>query len=205
MRRWRPELLIAAMLIALAACGGGGDSSRKDPVKSSVTSNFVADSSPACPGSADGLSLRKVSALGASLDVGLQVTDCDGSLGIYGVNFEISFDTTVVECTSSNPCSAGTVLGSPLLTSQPECTCNNSTGQILGTFSKKAPGTNDTVGNGGNEDIVELSLRVKSSGLGRMDFVSTDNINGTALVTLSGGTPVAITGMTYIGGSAVGQ
>ncbi len=197
--------MIALMLVALVACGGGGDSGGKDPVKSSVSSNFVADSSPVCAGSPDGLSLRKVSALGSSLDVGIQVTDCDGSLGIYGVNFEISFDTAVVECASSNPCSAGTVLGSPLLTSQPQCTCNNSTGRILGTFSKKAPGTNDTVGNGGNEDIVELSLKVKSAGLGRMDFVSTDNINGTALVTLSGGVPVAITGMTYIGGSAVGQ
>jgi len=196
--------MIAAVLVALVACGGGGDSGGKDPVTSSISSNFVADSSPVCPGSTDGLSMRKVSALGASLIVGLQVTDCDASMGIYGVNFEISFDPSVVQCASSNPCSAGTVLGSPLLTSQPQCSCDNGAGRILGTFSKKAPGTNDTVG-GGNEDIVQLSMRMKSTGLGRMDFVSTDNINGTALVTLSNGSPLAITGITYIGGSAVGQ
>jgi len=197
--------MIAAMLVALVACGGGGDSGGKDPVTASVSSNFVPDSSPACPGSPDGLSMRKVSALGASVTVGLQVTDCDASLGIYGIDFEIAFDPSVVQCASSNPCSAGTVLSSPLLTTQPQCTCDNNAGRILGAFSKKAPGTNDTVGGGGNEDIVQLSLRARSTGLGRMDFVSPDSINGTALVTLSGGTPIAITGMTYIGGSVVGQ
>jgi len=197
--------MIAAVLVALVACGGGGDSGGKDPVTSSISSNFVADSSPACPGSPDGLSMRKVSALGASLSVGLQVTDCDASMGIYGVNFEISFDPSVVQCASSNPCSAGSVLGSPLLTTQPQCSCDNASGRILGAFSKKAPGTNDTVGGGGNEDIVQISLRLRSTGMGRMDFVSPDSINGTALVTLSNGSPLAITGITYIGGSAVGQ
>lgn len=204
LRRRRSGMLIGLMVLVMAACGGGGGSG-SDPSKSGISSNFIADTSPACPGSADGLGMRKVSSKGRAVTIGLQVTDCDRNRGIFGVNFEITFDSSIATCESSNPCSAGTLLDSPA--SPPICSCDNAAGRILGSYSNTGPGGNQTVSSTGQEDIVRIDLRVNTAGLGRVDFLNTGSKNGTALTTLTGSPPssVAISGMTYVSGTAIGQ
>src|SRR5262245_19744319 len=150
--------LVAAMLLVSACGGGGGGGGSDDPVSSGLTANFVADTAASCPTS-DTLSLRKVSAVGSTLTVGMQVSDCDSSMSVFGVTFDISFDPDVMQCASSNPCSAGTVLTAPLATSAPQCVCDNASGELIGGFSKAAPGTGDTIA-GGSEDIVRISMMV---------------------------------------------
>lgn len=199
--------VVAAALALLAACsGGGGDSGGSDPVTSSVSGNFAADVTPICPNTAvDTLSLRKVNALGKILTVGMQVTDCDSSMGIYGVNFDLRFDPSMVQCPSVNPCSPGTLLSSPLATTNPQCTCDNQAGTLLGTFSKKYPGGNDSISPGGSKDIVVITMNVTDQGASRLDFSGTGSLNGSALVTLSNNSPQAIPGLNYSGGSVTGQ
>lgn len=211
MHRLRRPLLTLGAVLSLAACssGAGGSDDGDDPLSSGLTSNFTGDASPTCPGTADTLSLRKVSAVGSSVAIGLAVTDCDASMGIYGVVFDITFDASMMECASSNPCSPGTLLSQPLLTTTPQCTCDNTAGEILGVFSKKAPGTNEPVAASGIEDIVQFVMRVKKAGLGRIDMIGTGDVNGTALVSLSGTSPsdppAAIAGLAYAGGSVTAQ
>jgi hypothetical protein len=199
--------LVAAALAALAACsGGGGDSGGSDPVTSGLSGNFSADLSPVCPNTAvDTLSLRRINVLGRLVTVGMQVTDCDSSLGIYGVNFDLRFDPAIVQCSSVNPCAAGTLLSSPLATSTPQCTCDNQAGAILGTFTKKYPGGNDAISPGGSKDIVVISLNVVDQGASRLDFAGTGSLNGSSLITLSNSSPQAIPGLNYAGGSVTGQ
>lgn len=199
--------LVAAALAALAACsGGGGDSGGSDPVTSGVSGNFVADVSAICPNTAvDTLSLRKINVLGRIVTVGMQVTDCDSSLGIYGVNFDLRFDPAIVQCPSVNPCASGTLLSSPLATSTPQCTCDNQSGTLLGTFTKKYPGTNDSITPGGSKDVVVITLNVTDQGASRLDFAGSGSLNGSALITLSNNSPQAIPGLNYAGGSITGQ
>jgi hypothetical protein len=195
---------MALALLAAIGCGGGGDDSGDDPVSAGLSSNFIADASPFCPGSPDTLGLTKLSAVGRTVIIGVTVTDCDASLGIYGVVLDISFDPLMLQCESANPCSAGTVLTSPLLTSAPQCSCNNTSGEILAAFSKRAPGTNDTI-TGTAESILNFTMRAKRSGIGRVDMTATGSLNGSTLVTLSGGSATAIGSMSYVNGAVVAQ
>jgi hypothetical protein len=205
--RGKMAAVLASILCALAACsGGGGDSGGSDPTSSGLSGNFTADITPICPNTAvDTLSLRKVNVLGKILTVGIQVTDCDSSLGVYGVNFDLRFNPSLVQCPSINPCSPGTLLTSPLATSTPQCTCDNQAGVLLGTFTKKYPGVNDVISPGGSKDIVVVTLNVTDQGASRVDFAGTGSMNGSSLITLSNGTPLAIPGLNYAGGSATGQ
>ena len=205
--RGKLAAVMASALWFLAACsGGGGDSGGGDPTSSGLSGNFTADVSPICPNSAvDTLSLRKANVLGRIVTVGLQVTDCDSSLGVYGVNFDLRFNPAIVQCPSLNPCAPGTLLTSPLATSTPQCTCDNQAGTLLGTFTKKFPGVNDVISPGGSKDIVVITLNVTDQGASRVDFAGTGSLNGSALVTLSNNSPQAIPGLNYAGGSVTGQ
>jgi len=206
MSGWKPAGLALATALTLTACSGGGDSGGNDEVSSGISGNFIADLTPICPNTAmDTLSLRKVNALGRILTVGLQVTDCDSSLGIYGVNFDLRFDPSIMQCPSINPCSPGTLLTSPLATTTPECTCDNGSGVLLGSFSKKYPGTNDAISPGGSKDIVVVTFNVVKQGGSRVDFAGEGSLSGSAVVTLSNNSPQAIPGMAYDGGSVTGQ
>jgi hypothetical protein len=200
----KPLGLIVLALLAAIGCGGGGDEGGDDPVSAGLSSNFIADSSPFCPGSPDTLGLTKISAVGRTAIIGVTVTDCNASLGIYGVVLDIDFDPLVLQCESANPCDAGTVLTSPLLTSAPQCTCNNTTGEILAVFSKRSPGTNDTI-TGTAETILSFTMRSKRAGIGRIDMTATGSLNGSTLVTLSGGSATAIGAMSYVSGAVVAQ
>ena len=210
MHLWRkPMGMLAAAMVLLAACsggGGGGGGDSNDPVTSGLSGNFVADISTMCPSTAtDTLALRKIIAVGKTVTIGIQVTDCDASLGIYGVNFDIHFDPTVMKCAGRNPCVAGTLLGSPLATSAPQCVCDDTTGELLGTFTKKYPGTNETISPGGSKDIVQFTMTVIRAGAGRVDFLGMGSVSGTALVTLTGGNPVPVGALDYGGGLVTGQ
>jgi len=202
---WMGAGMAAIAMMGVVACAGGGGGGDSDPVSAGLSSNFIADTSPSCPGSPDSLGLRKFSALGQTLTLGLEVTDCDASLGVYGTTFEIAFDPVIVQCTMSNPCQAGTVLSPPLATTTPQCECDNGAGRILGVFSKKSPGGNESVSAAGMEDLVQIILKVRREGLGRVELLNTGTVNGSSLVTLSGTTPTAIPGLTYISGTVVGQ
>jgi len=196
---------LGVILILLAGCaGGGGDKSKNGGggTSSGLTANFVATTAPSCPGSPDSLSLRKHSVVGRIVTVGIQATDCNSSMGIFGVSFEVSFDPTIAQCAASNPCTAGTVLSSPLATPLPICVCDNTNGHLLGSFTRAAPGGNETVS--GVEDIARFALEVRKLGSGDVDFLNTGSASGTALITLSG-TPVSIGGLAYSGGEALGQ
>ena len=195
-------------IASLGACGGGGDNSSSDPITTGLTASFVPDSSPACASAADGLSLRTITATGALLTLGMRVTDCDQSLGIYGVTFDMSFDPAVVRCASSYPCTAG-----GLLPSSPSifltCQCDNNSGEILGVITRQNPALNDGVGVSGQDDIVLITMQALVTGSGRIDFTNGGSANGSALMTLptntAGEIPVAIPGLVYVGGSLVAQ
>ncbi len=202
--RGKAPRLIAILLLAVAGCGGGGDESSDDPVAAGLSTNFIADSSPICPGSPDTLGLTKISAVGRTAIIGVTVTDCNASLGIYGVVLDIDFDPAIMQCESANPCAGGTLLSSPLLTSAPQCTCNNNTGELIAAFSKRAPGTNDTI-TGTAEVIMSFTMRARRAGIGRVDLTATGSLNGSALATLSGGSAVAIGSMTYVSGTILAQ
>ncbi len=201
MRAKREHALGAILLLLMGCAGGGGDKSKSGGGTSSgLTANFVADSSPSCSGSPDGLSLRRHSVVGRIVTIGIQATDCNSSMGVFAVNFEISFDPAIAQCAASNPCTAGTVLTSPV--TPLVCVCDNAAGHLLGSFSRTGSG-NDTVS--GNEDIVRFALEVRQFGSGDVDFLNAGSAGGTALISLSGGSPVAIGGLAYSGGSALGQ
>ncbi len=206
MSGWKSAGIAVMTAALLTACSGGGDSGGDDSVDPGISGNFLADLTPICPNTAiDTVSLRKINVLGRIVTVGIQATDCDSSLGVYGVNFDLRFDPSVVQCPSVNPCSPGTLLSSPLATSNPECTCDNGAGVLLGSFSKKYPGTNDAISPGGSKDIVVVTLHVVRQGSTRLDFSGQGSMNGTSLITLSNNTPQAIPGMDYEGGSVTGQ
>lgn len=203
-RPWR--LLVLGVLLASACGGGGGGGSDDDAVSSGVTANFVADTVPSCPTTSDTLSLREVSTVGSTVTLGLEVSDCDSSMLVFGVTFDIAFDPRVMQCASANPCSAGTLLTAPLATSVPHCVCDNTSGELIGGFSKAAPGTGDAITPGGSEDIVRIAMRATQAGLGRMDLTNGGSQNGTSLVRLDGsGQPVAIGGVAYAGGAVTAQ
>jgi hypothetical protein len=142
--------------------------------------------------------------VGRIVTIGIQATDCDASLDVFAVSFEVSFDPDIAQCATSNPCTAGTVLSSSLATPQPVCVCDNTAGHLLGSFSRTGSGTDNVSSPPGNEDIARFALEVRQVGSGDVDLLNTGSAGGTALITHNG-SPVAITGLAYSGGQALGQ
>lgn len=202
--RWVIALSMAILLgCATGDDGGGGGGG--GVAGGGLSGNFVPDTNLSCPSAADSLSLVRQSAVGRIVEVGLRVVDCDQSLGVFGTTFEVDFDPSMARCTSTNPCSAGTLLGQPLATPAPVCVCDNNAGHLIGSFSKVSPGGTESVASSGTETIASFSMEILQQGLGRVDFVNTGSTSGTSLVTLSSGSAVAISPLNYVSGATLGQ
>lgn len=199
----RPTAVLAGVCMALLAGGcnfGDPEDSFDNLVASTPTARFVAAVDPACA-RADLLSLQPGTGSGATVNVNLVLTDCDASMTVSGVAFEITFDPASVDFIG---CAAGTFFNaSNLAPGTPVCTLT-APGHLLGSIALAVP-VGVTVPAPGTATVVRLAFSITKQGVNTPAvFVSTDTLSGTSvfLINASGGNIVVypLGGAGYVGG-----
>ncbi len=198
---------VAAALLALgflAGCGGAPEEEFDlGPVGRGVTADFAATQPSACsPGDPPLLSLQKATVLGPVVNVDITLSDCDASLVVSGLNFELSFDDTVIDFLG---CSAGTLFpAGQLVTGTPACAASG--GNLIGTIALQPP--NAVSVTGGQASVIRLTFslirRVAATG-SPAAFIMPDSLPNTSLFFADPVTQVilqrALGGAGYAGGS----
>jgi hypothetical protein len=159
-----------------ACAGGKGDDDDVSPISRGASGSFVAAQSPACP-RADLLSLQPGQTAGSVVNVDLTLTDCDASIQLNGVGFELSFDDTVLDFVG---CTAGPLLPSnQLAPGTPECVVSAG-GTVLGVAALVLP--SGVRVSGGTGVAVRLTFAVTRGGVSSpVAFVSTDSLQGSSV------------------------
>jgi len=190
-RRTRARARVGAIavfaIVFLAACTGHGEDEGDLPVVAQgINANFAAAKAPACS-RADLLSLQKGSVSGSMISLDLTLTDCDASLAVTGVAFEINYDTAVVDLIG---CSTGALFPSgQLAPGTPEC--KETGGGILGTISL-VPSNAVRVGGAGMGVAVRLTFNLTRKGLNSpVTFTGVDSLNNTAVFYIDPATQAA--------------
>ena len=164
------------VLAGVISCNPGDDEGLEIPLPTTSNVRFAADETPDCSRD-DLLSLQQARAVGSLISVDLVLTDCDGSLAVSGVAFEIAFDQSVVDFLS---CDAGDLFPSAqLVPGTPACTLSGA--NLLGTI---AIGSQQSVRVGGNGTaaVVRLNFNVTAAGVNAPAiFVNTDDLSSTAI------------------------
>ena len=168
-------ILVAGML--LVACHQqDGDDEGLPGISKGITAGFVADQSPACA-RADLVSLQRGATSGSLLGMDLVLTDCDASLAVTGIAFEIAFDAGVADLVG---CAPGPLFPTgQLAPGTPECVETGS--GVLGTISLVSPGS-VRVGGAGYAAAVRLTFNVTRKGISSpITFLGPDAISSTAV------------------------
>jgi len=135
---------------------------------------------PAAPASCarpDQLSLQPASTNGSVVNLNITATDCDASLLLNGVNFEIAFDDTAMDFLG---CSAGGVFPSNRLAPGTPACIVASAGDLIGTVALQLP--NSFRISGGQAILMRLTFNVRQKGISSpISFSATDSLAGTAL------------------------
>lgn len=167
---------LLALAVALACNPGDEEEGLLLTLPTSPNSGFVPDAAPGCP-RADLLSLQEDQTVGSLVSVHIVLTDCDGSLQVSGVAFEISFDQSAIEFLSCEP---GDLLpAAQLIPGTPACIISG--GNLLGTI---AIGSQQSVRVGGNGTAIVASLNFNITGTAvnsPVAFVNTDNLSSTGI------------------------
>lgn len=195
-------LILGTALLGPSGCGATEDGVElPHPASSGVNANFLPGASTGCP-RGDLLSLQKRSSNGSLVQVDVVLTDCDASLLLSGVAFEISYDDASLDFLG---CTAGSLFpGGQLAPGTPTCTAGS--GDLLGTIAIKLPNT-VTVGggSGGSADVVRLSFNVVRRGANSpVAFLGPDSLTGSSVFVLDAGTQQALVLALGAGGFAGG-
>jgi hypothetical protein len=201
-----PSVLLGLVLCLVASgCNLGEDEETVPPGPTAikVNSGFVADQSADCA-RADLISLQTGTIAGSLVAVDIVLTDCDGSLPASGLNFEISYDPSVL---SFIGCSAGSFLPqNQLAPGSPACEDPTRIGNIVGTIGLTFPNF-VTVGGSGRVTILQLTFNALKKGISSpIAFEFTDTNAGTQLWLIdTTPTPTfyALGGSGYAGGTFV--
>lgn len=173
-RRWlAAAAAVAGSAILLAGCSKKQE--EEFPTGKGLNASF-APSQPAACNTPDGIALFAGSSSGSIVNVNLTLTDCDGSLRINGVDFEIMFDASAIDFLG---CSAGSIFpAGKLAPGTPDCAVSG--GDLLGTVALQLP--NSVQVSGGKATLVKLTFSVKQRGLtSPVSFLGTDSLQGTAV------------------------
>ncbi len=177
---------LLALAAALACNPGDEEDELLITLPASPNSGFVADEAPGCP-RGDLLSLQEDRTVGSLVSVDIVLTDCDGSLQVSGVAFEIAFDPSAVEFLSCDP---GDLLPpAQLIPGTPACTISG--GNLLGTI---AIGSQQSVrvGGSGSAIVVSVNFNLRGASVNSpVAFVNTDNLSSTGVWVTDPGTSAA--------------
>lgn len=200
-----PVLVAAALLAGLAGCNTGEFEDLPSQVAgTTVNASFTPDASPTCPRT-DLVSMQAANIQGSALNIDIVVTDCDGSMNLSGLAFEVDFDSTAVKFVG---CSARDLFpASQVLAGTPVCTISR--GHVLGTISMTPPQFVN-VGGSGTATAVRLTFNIIHKGVSSpLTFVGTDSASGTALFFLdpsTQATTIQVLGASgYAGGTLIGN
>jgi hypothetical protein len=199
-----PRRLVAAAAVFLLFAGG---CTRKEedelPAGSSgINASFQPDAQSGCP-RADQLSLQPSSTSGSVVNLNVVVTDCDASMVLNGVNFEIAFDDSVVDFLG---CTAGNVFPSnKRVPGTPACSVA-AAGDLIGTIALQLP--NSFQVSGGQTVLMRLTFNMKQNGVASpIAFQTTDSLAGTSLFfadpVTQFATPYPLGAAMYAGGTLI--
>ncbi len=201
----RRGAIAGAVLLAVAlvpGCNTGDEEVDLPSAIAGTTPNavFTPAASADCP-IADQVSLQLGRVVGSGVELEIVVTDCDASMSVSGLAFEISFDSTVANFVG---CTAGSFFpGNQLLAGTPACTLSG--GDVLGTITLTPPAF-VKVGGSGRATVVRVTFNITQKGVtSPIGFVGTDSSSGTALFFLDPSTQATTThilgGGAYPGGT----
>jgi len=176
-----------ALLLLTAGCNTGDpEDTLGTVVGTTATARFVAaEKNPGCA-RADLLSMQPGPSSGSTVNVNIVLTDCDASLTVSGVSFEVSFDPSEVDFIG---CSPGTFFNaSNLAPGTPVCKLS-APGNLLGSIALATP-VGVTVPAPGTATVVRMAFGVKKQGANSAaTFVGIDSLTSTSvfLINSSGG------------------
>jgi hypothetical protein len=181
---------ILAACVVLAACNTGDEDVDLPAAVAGTTPNagFTPAAGADCP-IADQISMQLGRLVGSGVELEIVLTDCDGSLSVSGLAFEIDFDPAVANFVG---CTAGSFFPSnQLLAGTPACTLSG--GNVLGTITLRPPGF-VKVGGSGRVTVVRVTFNLTQGGAASpVTFVGTDSSSGTALFFLDPSTQATTT------------
>lgn len=144
---------LVAVLCVIVGCSGGGSA----PIVPTVSASFTPEAEP----QADSVTLAEEGSSADTVTLRVDVTDVSG---VYGSDFELSFDPDLVVFVGW---SAGTALGtgSEVL----YLTDSGTPGRVSVGASRTGPDGTDVVG---SEPLVYLTFRATDAGASVLDFES---------------------------------
>jgi len=196
---------LAVAFLAVAAAGAGcGKKAEKEfpPASHGVNGSFTPSSAATCA-RPDQLSLQPASTNGSVVNINLTATDCDASMLLNGVNFELGFDDSILDFVG---CSAAPIFpGNKLAPGTPACTIA-AAGDLVGTVALQLP--NSFRVSGGVSALVRLTFSVKQKGVSSpINLLNTDSLSGTTLFfadpVTQFVTPYTLGGTAYAGGTII--
>ncbi|MBI3448531.1 MAG: hypothetical protein HY049_06415 [Acidobacteria bacterium] len=199
----RTALALAFLAAAAAGAGCGKKAEKAFPPASHGVNGSFTPASPATCARPDQLSLQPASTNGSVVNINLTATDCDASLLLNGVNFELGFDDTVLDFVG---CSAAPILpANKLAPGTPACTVA-AAGDLIGTVALELPSSFRV--SGGVSALVRLTFSVKQKGVSSpINLLNTDSLSGTTLFfadpVTQFVTPYTLGGAGYAGGTII--
>jgi hypothetical protein len=197
-----PGILLLVMLLLVPGCSQGKKSQQRPPLSSGVNASFQPSAAASCT-RPDQLSLQPSTATGSVVNINVMATDCDASMLLNGVNFEISFDDSVMDFIG---CTAGTIFpASKLAPGTPACRVVVA-GDLIGTVALALP--NSFRISGGQAPLARLTFNVKQKGISSpIVFLNTDSLFGTTLFfadpVTQNATPYTLGASMYAGGTMI--
>jgi hypothetical protein len=183
-------MLVATLLILASACGGGGDGEKDDSGSaldpgtggSGLTASFTADQPS--PG-ANTVSLAQDGTSGDAVTVAVRITDV---LGVHVAAFDVAYDSSAVQYVGW---AAGNLLEQGGNT--PTYQVAAQSGRVVVGISRQGSNSTSAVG---SRTAIDLTFRVLQAG---SHTLTLDN------AFLRNGTLATISGVSWFGGTAVGN
>jgi hypothetical protein len=156
--------ILAGVLMVLGSvgCNPGDEEATLATITTSLpNSTFTATASADCP-RADLLSMQKANISGSGIQIDLVLTDCDSSMTVSGVSFEITFDPSVMNFIG---CSPGTLFPqTDLAPGLPVCSTIGG-GRVLGSIALAQPVGVTVPAAPGNATVIRLTFNMTKKGV----------------------------------------
>jgi len=197
---------VPVLILLVMAAQGCGTKPQEDfgNVSSGIRASFVPDAPAACA-RPDQLSLQSVSVNGSVVNLDLTVTDCDASMLLNGVDFELSFDDTAVDFLG---CQASNLFPSNKRAPGTPACALAAAGDLVGTVALQLP--NSFRATAGQAPLMRLTFSVKQKGSSTpIVFLRKDALNGSSLFfadpSTQVATPYTLGAAMYTGGTLIGN